>query len=179
MTAGWSVSSVVGFSRAAGNLASSLVRGGSPALQQAPLPSDADAQNISTLIYGFARFPTLLPRDLYLPVGEVLVMSDANEVIIYQGAKTHFMFTLSLPVIVFTSNAALFFSNMGHTPSLLVWLQPEASVSIADTSLEIHSPHATPFTNLNSVDSVTVVSKFHSVQWAKLSPIFRRMNLTK
>jgi hypothetical protein len=170
---GWSVSSVVGFSRAASNaLAGSFARSSVAGLSQMP-SSDLEAlpRTKASLVYGFASLADHL-RLNEPAIGEVIVISLASDTVVHQRDQA--VFKISEPVIIFATNAIIIYSDNGRTPSLLAWLS-EASISISEDSLQVSSSRAAPIGDVGSACAATIVTRFHRTAWAKIAPSVRRL----
>ncbi|KAL4522616.1 hypothetical protein Ndes2526A_g01019 [Nannochloris sp. 'desiccata'] len=170
----WSLSSVVGFSRAASNaLVGSFARSSIGGLSPAPSSElESLPQTKTALVYGFVSLADQLGLNLHDSIGEILLVSVASDTVIQQSEQA--VFKLSQPVVIFATNAIILYSDNGRTPSLLAWLN-EASISTSEGSLQICSSRAAPISDLGSACAARITTKFHQSAWAKIAPSVRRL----
>ena len=181
---GWSLSSVVGFSRAASNaIAGSFARSSDDAiLHTASSESELLLSEVDSVpfIYGFARLADHLKLSSMTHAdsfGEILLFSDAASITIYQGTAQQPLqakFKLSQPVLVLATHAVFLYSDGGSTPSLVAWLQ-DGSIFLKNGALEVHSRRAAPFSDLSYTGAATIAVKFNRMSWEKISPSLRHL----
>jgi hypothetical protein len=172
---GWSLSSIVGFSRAASNaLVGSSARSSIRGLNRAPSPDlESLPERQTSLVYGFVFLTDHLRFTVHdSTIGEIILVSVASDILIEQSEQA--VFKLSEPVIILATNAIILYSDNGRTPSLLAWLN-EASISTGEGFLQISSPRAASINDLGSACSARITSKFHRSAWAKIAPSVRQL----
>ena len=173
---GWSLSSVVGFSRAASNaLVGSFARSAIGGPSQTPSSElEALPEMKASLVYGFASLAAHLRCSLSDPtIGEILLSAVASDTKICQ--KEQAVFQIIEPVMILATNAIILYSDNGRTPSLVAWLT-EASVIINESSLEISSSRAAPISDVKSHCPATIIAKFHRTAWDRIAPSVRRLS---
>jgi hypothetical protein len=174
---GWSLSSVVGFSRAASNaLVGSFARssiGGLNQTQSSELERLPETK--TSLVYGFVSLADHLRLNEFNTIGEVILVSVASDTVIQQREQA--VFKISEPVVIVATNAIILYSDHGRTPSLLAWLD-KASISTSENSLQISSSRAAPISDVGSACAATIIMKFQRSAWAKISPSVRRLSQT-
>lgn len=172
--AGWSLSSVVGFSRAASNaLSGSLGMGGMKRSSSANSDLVMEMEsNVAAMVYNFRNVGDLLNS----PVGEVLCFAEAEDIVIVQSSveSQGTSFQLAQPVFVLASEAILLYSDRGSIPSLVALLG-SSSVSLGDHSVQVISQHAAPFSALDSVSTATITIKLSRTAWLKVFPLLRTL----
>ena len=171
---GWSVSSVVGFSKVASKaifFRSSTTRRISSSETEATVTITSRPD-----VYGFARLGEHLSTSS-MPIGEVLLHSEAEQVVIYQGESSsgnQAAFQLSRPVVILATNAIVLYGDQGLTPSLLGWFH-EASVSASGGTLHINCRHAAPFSDMDASGAAIIVAQFHKTAWTRVAPSVRTL----
>lgn len=175
---GWSISSVVGFSRAASNalsgsrLVSTLRTSRS---SEELLGHTRISDRIHMIISSSARLAACLST--FPGAGSIIFVTPVQEVTVWQDVQNSEprTFRLGCPVILLTTSALILYSEAGLTPSFVTWLHGASlSQDATEGAIEIKSPRAAPLNALASVWRATVHIKISLQSLPSVLPCLRR-----
>lgn len=180
----WSVSSVMGFSRAASNavagsrLVSALGRRRTSSIE---LPLDMEAgspaYSLKTLS-GSIRLLQSLPGALQQGIGSVLLIVPAEEVTVTQDPENSSeissgTYKLGTVLAILTTTSLYLYTEGGLTPSFIAWLD-DASIMQDPAVGSIHiNSRAAPFNAFTSIWRASISLTFPPIIFSSMLPCLR------